>query len=340
MLPLAQDSVLVTKQSPGHQGSHVSHGLLIIGQKGDYPSVQAENITDRIYLDVTYTREIPPPSTSPDWSGEDSPPGPTAVYTLYRERTGWRLDIGCQGKGTFLYYDNTIKVYWHPEGTGAAHYLFGIGLALWFELRGIPCLHGNSLVTGDHAIALLGPTQAGKSTLTAALLKQGCSFLTDDLVVPRETNRGWLVYPAPGPLRMWPTSIERFVTASDIDSLNHVHALSEKRLVPVEAIGQGNPCQTPKPLKTIYLLDRDHTQTNKAMHIETLKPADALVALIANSIVGAALKPIGVEQSRLNVLTKMISDIQVKSIHYPHGYQHLDDVMDLLIADALETKQP
>jgi len=217
------------------------------------------------------------------------------------------------------------------------HYLLGIGVAIWFELRGIPCLHGNSLVSNGEAFALLGASQSGKSTLTSTLLQGSLSFLTDDLIAPRQTDQGWLIYPAPSPLRMWPSALQLFQGNHniDIDSLERVHTRYEKRQVPVETVLHGNICQEAKPLKAIYLLNRDRSGKNSPILIETLKPADALLALISNSILGEALKPLGVEKSRLATLTRMASDTAIKRISYPSGHQHLTAVQDALITDTL-----
>jgi len=320
----------VAKQQPATQKNRTSHGLLFFNHKEKHPVGQ--NLTP-LQLDINYTHNIPAPTTQPFWVQKDTPPGSSTIYTLYREQTGWRLDIKCQGSGSFLYNEKGIKIYWLPDGTDATHYLFGIGLALWFELQGIPCIHGNSLAIENQAIALLGASQSGKSTLTAALLQKGFSFLTDDLIVPRQTNKGWHIHPAPSPLRMWPASIQHFLPDINIASLKQVHASIEKRLVPIEATQLGKVCQKHKTLKRIYLLDRDCAGKNKSIYISTLRPADALIALIANSISGGILRPLGVEQSRIDMLTRLIKEVPVKRIHYPNGYQHLDEVKNSIAAD-------
>ena len=323
----------MTKQESGHPKPNISHGLLLLSWKDNYSITKAEQITDILKLDITYTHKIPPPSTQPIWTQNISPPESSSALKLYQEPSGWRLDIECLGKGTFLYREDGIEVYWSPEGTDATHYLFGIGLAIWFELHGTPCLHGNSLEIEDHAIALIGVSQAGKSTLTAALLQKGFSFLTDDLIVPRQTKEGWILYPAPGSLGMWPASIEHFLPNVDIAPLEQVHASSKKRLVPVESAILGKVCHEPKPLKAIYLLDRDCPGRDSNIHIEILNPADALIALISNSIAGGILTPLSIEQNRLNKLTQLVKEVPVKRIHYPNGYQHLNKVRDFIVAD-------
>jgi len=321
----------VAEQKSAALINRISHGLLFIDRKADSPVT--ENALDSLQLDINYTHNIPAPTTPPIWIQKDTPPGSSTIYTLYHEQAGWRLDIECQGSGTFLYSKKGIKVYWLPGGTNATHYLSGIGLALWFELQNTPCLHGNSLVAEDRAIALLGASQTGKSTLTAALLQKGFSFLTDDLIVPRQMSEDWHIYPAPSPLRMWPASIQHFLPDINMAALSQVHASIEKRQIPIEITGLGKMCLEHKPLKRIYLLDRDCTERDKSIYINTLRPADALIALIANSISGGILRPLGVEQSRIDMLTRLIKEVPVKRVHYPNGYQYLTMVKDSVMAD-------
>ena len=64
-------------------------------------------------------------------------------------------------------------------------------LALIFALNGNIVLHGNVLsFEGDTAIAILGESGNGKSTLSLSLAKEGARFLADDLcVIERDTGR-------------------------------------------------------------------------------------------------------------------------------------------------------
>src|SRR6185436_17962029 len=50
------------------------------------------------------------------------------------------------------------------------------------QQRGLLPLHASALLLGAGAIALLGPSRAGKSTLAAALARRGHPVLADDVV--------------------------------------------------------------------------------------------------------------------------------------------------------------
>lgn len=76
--------------------------------------------------------------------------------------------------------------------------LVGQGLPLAAVLRGLEPLHASAVVMGGRAVALAGPPGGGKSSLAAALVARGATFLTDDvLAVESSGGTGLLAYPGP-----------------------------------------------------------------------------------------------------------------------------------------------
>ena len=67
-------------------------------------------------------------------------------------------------------------------------------ISLWL---GNEALHAGAVAVPTGIIAVLGPTGVGKSSLVAALLTAGCSFVTDDVLVVRSKKGS--VIGAPGP---------------------------------------------------------------------------------------------------------------------------------------------
>lgn len=66
-------------------------------------------------------------------------------------------------------------------------------------------VHAGAVVRGGQAIVVAGPERAGKTTLTAALVRAGCAYLTDEAVA-----FDWdqdLVVPYPKPLSLSPSSL-------------------------------------------------------------------------------------------------------------------------------------
>jgi hypothetical protein len=61
-------------------------------------------------------------------------------------------------------------------------FLAGNVLALLLTLRGLEVLHGSAVAVGDSAVAFVGHSNAGKSTLAGEACAAGASLVTDDVL--------------------------------------------------------------------------------------------------------------------------------------------------------------
>lgn len=88
-----------------------------------------------------------------------------------------------------------------------------LGRAL--RLAGEPCLHASALAADGRAVALMGASGVGKSSLAWALVQQGCRLVTDDMVGLEPEAGGLMVQPGRARLRMWPDTAERLGVVGD-----------------------------------------------------------------------------------------------------------------------------
>ncbi len=76
--------------------------------------------------------------------------------------------------------------------------LYGQVLPFAAGVRGLEVLHAGGLVLpGGGVLAVSGPSGAGKTTLSAALLRAGCGFLADDAVALEQRDGVVLAHPGP-----------------------------------------------------------------------------------------------------------------------------------------------
>lgn len=61
--------------------------------------------------------------------------------------------------------------------------LLGPAMAIVLSLRGYLVLHASAVRVGEGVVAFVGPKGAGKSTTAAALSRNGCDIVTDDMLV-------------------------------------------------------------------------------------------------------------------------------------------------------------
>jgi hypothetical protein len=88
-------------------------------------------------------------------------------------------------------------------------------------------LHASAVELDGTALAFVGPTGAGKSSLAAGFVARGAALLTDDFVVLRERGDRYLAEPAYPSLRLWEDAAERF--AGHPEELQEVADYTAKR---------------------------------------------------------------------------------------------------------------
>lgn len=131
-----------------------------------------------------------------------------------------------------------------------AHLVGTVQTALWYQ-RGLVPLHASVVEIDGKALALAGPSAAGKSTLAAALAQRGHAILADDGCIIRLDKGGPVVLPTVGMLRLWPDSAR--MLGYDPDVLPRALGLREKYLV-----GALVPSQSPVPLAGVLVLGIDN----------------------------------------------------------------------------------
>ena len=96
-----------------------------------------------------------------------------------------------------------------------ATYLLGPVMGFVLLLRGTHALHASAINVGGHAIAIVGPAGAGKSTTAAAFAKLGYGVLAEDVITLAREGGELMVQPAYPCIRLWPASVAALFGAPD-----------------------------------------------------------------------------------------------------------------------------
>ena len=94
-------------------------------------------------------------------------------------------------------------------------------------IGGALVLHASCVGLDGAALALVGPTGIGKSSLAAAFVQRGATLLADDYVLVSRTGDEYLAAPAYPGLRLWEDSAEHF--AGSAQQLTQVAEYTSKR---------------------------------------------------------------------------------------------------------------
>jgi hypothetical protein len=192
----------------------------------------------------------------------------------YADATEFTLDAGA----------TRIGVTWRAPLTleDACTYLFGPVLGLALRLRGAACVHASAVAVEGGALLVCGPTGAGKSTTAAAFASRGRKILSDD-VAALDGGGGRVTVRAAYPhLRLWPDSVRALYGGGA--ELPPLTPNWDKRYLDL-AEGDAAFHAGSLPLAAIALLEAREDGAG-APRLEPLRPADAVLALVAHTYLG------------------------------------------------------
>jgi hypothetical protein len=198
-----------------------------------------------------------------------------------------------------------------PEGLtieDTATYLLGPVLGLLLRLRGVTCLHASAVSFGDFAVAFVGSEGAGKSTTAAALARQGCPILSDDIVALAERNGSFYVHPAYPYLCLWPESVQSLFGSAE--ALPRFSSNYEKRCLSLERQQLQFESRS-LPLKAIYVLGE--RRSDPAPTIELISAQRSILALVANTFATNVLDS-AMRAKEFGALGRLLPSIRVGEV--------------------------
>ena len=135
--------------------------------------------------------------------------------------------------------------------------------------QGEMVFHGSCVEIGGRAVAFIGESGRGKSTLAAAFASRGHAFLTDDGLILRRSGGDYIVCPSHPSIRLWPDS--RAALALN-DAAGKVKSM-------IRAGDGFNHGLRPLPLAALYFLENDA----ETVLFARLSPRDIALRLLENS---------------------------------------------------------
>lgn len=203
-------------------------------------------------------------------------------------------------------------------------FLKGPVMGMVLRLRGIVPLHASVVRVAGQALAFIGPSGIGKSTLASNFALAGYGVLTDDIAPLVEHAGRWWVEPGYPRLRLWaaaiPTSGAR-ITAQVVPG-------HDKFYVEVADFET-----SPLPLARVYVIEnRDEQQTPPAI-ITPLSGHAALLALLRHSYANYLLDP-AMRATEFRVLGQVAQAVSVRHLSTKHALAALDAVREMIIDDS------
>jgi hypothetical protein len=263
-------------------------------QNGEFRWYRIYGIRLRSQIQLSFPESEPVPS--PDISLLTASPGFFKEATRHADvrvgPSGWYKYAQLDDGQSYLRWDGLFEFLVDSDGRriwcgwlGATSleslqvYLLGHALSFALVKQGFEPLHATSVVIDGHAIAFLGSSGFGKSSLAAAFLGAGHRLLTDDLLLLRQDQSGYVAHPGPPRIKLFPKVARHFLagTAPGVP----MNGATEKLVLPLA----DHQCHNASvPLRAIYVLAAPREVYRKQrIRVTPLSPRETFIELVRNT---------------------------------------------------------
>jgi hypothetical protein len=197
---------------------------------------------------------------------------------------------------------------------GAVQDFLGSGLALAGALRGRVVLHASAVATEDGAVAFVGNSGAGKSTVAGWLASRGAELAAEDLLV---------LEPGDGRFDVLPGS-----SALKLDRSGPLDGAGDEPVPrsPHKGWARAAAAAEPVPLRALFLLERDAD----GPPVEPVRGSAAFAALMGHVTVAGLMRPetLGgsLQAGQADLVMRLAGSVSVARLRYPSGPEGLEEV--------------
>jgi len=217
-----------------------------------------------------------------------------------------------------------------PQASLVAFETYLLGQVLSFSLLrlGYEILHATAVIVDGYALAFLGRSGHGKSSLAAAFLSAGYPLLTDDLLVLAGNREQVLVPPGLPRIKLLPETAERVLPLAI--SGGAMNPLTEKRVIP---LAESHFWRAPAPLGAIYILPHPSSPSpQRRVRIARSPARTAFRDLLAGTFNVRPQEPARLKR-HFESASMLQETIPIRRIYYQRELEYLPDVRDAIVAD-------
>ena len=184
--------------------------------------------------------------------------------------------------------------------------------------QGKQVLHASAVMINDKAIAFLGQSGRGKSTLATSFATSGYPFLSDDSLVVTESGNGFIVPPGQATIRLWHDSLDNLVSASTLMAPQ----LDYTDKTCIIADSQIRHHEKEARLGALFCLE---DECSESITIRNIRGQDAILYLVRNSLV-LDVEDTGTLRRNFAQICKLAERIPVFKLGFPHDYSQLSQI--------------
>jgi hypothetical protein len=234
------------------------------------------------------------------------------------------------GIATYYVHDG-VEIVVHPDA-GAPEldvrsYLMGNLFAVLCHQRGLLPLHASAIATPQGAVAFLGASGAGKSSIAAFLARRGHRILADDIcLIDPAAPRDRRVLPMAPWLKLWSATLDAMGESSQ--GLSRIFSDDEKYRYVLQHH------EAPTPLAELIVLERaeDQTEDRAEASFEPLAPVHALHAVLDLTYQSWLVRETGRTDRYFLRCGQALDGVRVTRMRRPWGFAAMDATLEALEA--------
>jgi hypothetical protein len=183
--------------------------------------------------------------------------------------------------------------------------------------------HASAVEVAGAAIAFMGASGRGKSTLAASFATSGFRFLTDDGLVVESRGAGYDALPCHPSIRLWEDS-RRALIAPGTAPVLPVQYTEKARFLAGEEIAF---CDRPLPLRQAYFLGEGQASE---ISIEPMRAPDAMLASVRHSyLLDPQARPL--LAAHFEKVTAMARRLRCYRLDYPRRFEDLPRLRQAIV---------
>ncbi len=273
----------------------------------------------------------------PDWFEN-------AVSRVELDYSDWIHIHETAGGWSYVRYDGNFEFLISPSGDRIFYRLlaevplesfqaYALGRIFSFALvkKGYEPLHAATVVVNRRAVAFLGASTFGKSTLAACFVAAGYPLLTDDVLRLEERGAHYIAFPGPPRLKLFRRIARLYLgDVSPGIPINNKCLLAPKCVFPLSA---ARTCAVPVPLGAIYVVTAPRKVHRKQrIAIGSLPPVEALVKVLTfthnHELTGRDRLA-----RQFDAAWRLTGKAPVRSLSHPRMLSSLPEVKAAILAD-------
>lgn len=195
-------------------------------------------------------------------------------------------------------------------------------LPLAWSRQGRLVLHASAVELEGRAVAFVGRSGFGKSTLAASFASAGRRLLCDDGLLLAKSAGAYRVVPGHASLRLWPDS-ERALFTHTLNRLSALEYTPKSRFAESEHL---QFCDAERELAALFFLGPGSADS---VSLTPMRPADALVELVKQSFL-IDTEDREMLANHFDALSHLAASVIHYRLDYPRHYDVLPDVREII----------